>query len=561
MLDIPTENYLAHLNEIIEDQVQPLSNSFRYYAEFLRDTANLIDKGRFTRVIVKLFKEIKKNDDPRGLKIGEMLFALNNAWQPTGHFIIQKTADPKIFIIRFTNAGDFAAAIYSIPNRVHGKLLTMRMWSSTQRIEDIDFTAQDFWISFELRGELVEKGNVAIKVAEKVGKVLTLIGPVNEKGEYQAHVIADLTTALVHQVKIIILDGVDRETIKLRKFFMVIPHGTCRKCWNVDGEHSDEKCRPRIAEYKRNMPKVYVYIEDGEIPGANNQADIAIELEDVARSINHPKEVDSSEKEGPAKTGGSTDNIGIIGGRRYAGLCMNNLSNDEQRRMKGKSIVPEGSNDNQKELKQKKKQENWFRMMSQYTGLGGKKSIVINEPMNDKEEGRNNEWWMVEDNLGVLREGAGHALLQLSRQSELSNQEIESIVCESEEDKLCWSIIEAEAENRTSTDQVMANTEVLAANPIPMEHAQPNEVFLFKNFKTQYDKLDVKFISHLKIICWHVFIIFSNILLLKIYRTRCKIIFTKRSVCMCCFYLLLFLKNGMNSLFPWYNKLFLYGDG
>ncbi|KAI3938105.1 hypothetical protein MKW98_018661 [Papaver atlanticum] len=554
MSEIPTDNYLVHLNEIIEDQVQPLSNSFRYYAEFLRDTANLIDKGRFTRVIVKKFKEIKKHDDPRGLKIGEMLFALNNAWQPTGRLIIQKTADPKIFIIRFTNAWDFPVAIYSIPNRFHGKLLTMLMWSNTQRIEDIDFTAQDFWISFEMRGDLVERGNVAIKVAEKVGKVLTLIGHVNEKGEYQAHVIADLTTALVHQVNIIILDGVDRETIKLKKFFMVIPHGTCRKCWNVDGEHSDEKCRSRIAEYKRNMPKVYVYIEDGEIPGANNQDaevdervenlanaaaglriyeseidrvdfqtrgtkrrriedDISIELEDVTRSINQPKEVDNSEKEGPAKTGGSTDsigsrgemgknkNVGVIGDRRYAGLCMNNLSDDEQRRLKGKSIVPKGSSDSQKELKQKKKQENWFRMLSQYTGLGGKKSIIINEPVDDKEEGRNNEWWMVEDNLGVLREGAGYALLQLSRQSELSNQEIESIACESEEDKLCWSIIEAEAENRTSTDQVMANTEVLAANPIPMEHAQPNEVFLFKNFKTQYDKLDVKFISHLKIIC------------------------------------------------------------
>ncbi|KAI3912170.1 hypothetical protein MKW92_046538, partial [Papaver armeniacum] len=271
MSDIPTENYLAHLNEILDDQTQPLSSSFRYYVEFLRNSANLIDKGRFTRIIVKLFKEIKRGDDPRGMKIGEMLFALNNAWQPTGRIIIQKTADPKIFIIRFTNASDFAAAIYSIPNRVNGKLLTMRMWSSNSRIEDIDFTAQDFWVRFELSGDLVEKGFVAGKVAEKIGKVLTLIGPVNEKGEYQAHVIADLTKALVHQIKIIIMNGEDRETIKLKIFFMVIPHGICRKCWNVDGEHSDEICRVRREKYNKTIPKVYVYEEESENQNINIQ--------------------------------------------------------------------------------------------------------------------------------------------------------------------------------------------------------------------------------------------------------------------------------------------------
>ncbi|KAI3833529.1 hypothetical protein MKW98_024528 [Papaver atlanticum] len=325
MSDIPTENYLAHLNEILHDQTQPLSNSFRYYVEFLRNTANLIDKGRFTRVIVKLFKEIKKGDDPRGLKIGEMLFALNNAWKPTSRLIIQKTSDPKIFIIRFTNASDFAAAIYSIPNRVHGKLLTMRMWSSNSRIEDIDFTAQDFLISFELRGDLVERGFVADKVAEKVGKVLTLIGHVNEKGEYQAHVIAYLTRALVHQVKIIILDGEDRETIKLNIFFMVIPHGTCRKCWNVDGEHSNEICRRRMVEYKKNMPKVYVYMEEGNerVENLTNAAaslriyeseigkidfqnrgtkrrrietDSAIKIEMIVENLNQPKDAGTGKK-------------------------------------------------------------------------------------------------------------------------------------------------------------------------------------------------------------------------------------------------------------------------
>lgn len=58
------------------------------------------------------------------------------------------------------------------------------MWSSETRIEDIDFNSHDFWIKFELRGDLVEKGYVAKQVADKVGRVFTLIGPLNSQGEY-----------------------------------------------------------------------------------------------------------------------------------------------------------------------------------------------------------------------------------------------------------------------------------------------------------------------------------------------------------------------------------------
>ncbi|KAI3945801.1 hypothetical protein MKW98_023075 [Papaver atlanticum] len=176
MSDVPTRNYIAHLTEVLEDQVQPLSTSLRYYVEFLRDASEAIEKRRYPRVIVKLFKEIKKADDPRGLKTGEMAYALNMAWSPTGRIIIRKTADPKIFIIRFSNAADFADAIYSIPNRVHGKLLSMRMFNSDTKVEEVDFIVQDYWVRLNLRGDLVEKGFVAKQVACKIGRVLTLIG-------------------------------------------------------------------------------------------------------------------------------------------------------------------------------------------------------------------------------------------------------------------------------------------------------------------------------------------------------------------------------------------------
>ncbi|KAI3952211.1 hypothetical protein MKW98_005906 [Papaver atlanticum] len=161
MSDVRTNDYLAHLTSFIDDQDNPLSYSFRYYLEFLRFVTIQIEQKKFPRVVVKLFKEIKKNDVPRGLRVGEMSYALNMAWSPTGRIIIKKTADPRVFIIRFSNVGDYAAAIYSITNRVHGKLLTMRHWSGDTKLEDIHFNSQDFWIKLKLIGDLVEKGFVA----------------------------------------------------------------------------------------------------------------------------------------------------------------------------------------------------------------------------------------------------------------------------------------------------------------------------------------------------------------------------------------------------------------
>ncbi|KAI3858087.1 hypothetical protein MKW98_029561, partial [Papaver atlanticum] len=224
MSDIPTENYIAHLTSFLNNEDTPLPPSFRYYIDFLRTSAILIDHRKYARVVVKLFKEIKKKDDSRGLKVGEITFALNIAWAPTGRLIIKKTKDPKVFIIKFSNPSDFAAAIYSIPNRVHGKLLTMRLWSSDTKLEEVDFNSQDYWIKFELRSDLVEKGVVAKQVADKVGLVFNLLGPLNNRGKYKSYVLVDITKALVHQVKVIILKGSDRETIKLKIFYMEIPH-------------------------------------------------------------------------------------------------------------------------------------------------------------------------------------------------------------------------------------------------------------------------------------------------------------------------------------------------
>ncbi|KAI3909768.1 hypothetical protein MKW98_014185 [Papaver atlanticum] len=217
-----------------------------------------------------------------------MAYDLNMSWSPTGRIIIKNTADPRVFIIRFSNAGDFSSAIYSIPNRVQGKLLTMHHWSGDTKIKDIDFNTQDYWIKFDLRSDLVERGYVAEIVAEKVGRVLNLLGPLNSNGEYKAHVLVDITKALVHQIKIIIIEGNDRETIKMKIFFLEIPHGTCRDCWFVDADHSEEKCRARYNDYKINFPKIFVYGEEENrtVEIGNTSQDAAQGNENVAKITN-----------------------------------------------------------------------------------------------------------------------------------------------------------------------------------------------------------------------------------------------------------------------------------
>ncbi|KAI3878175.1 hypothetical protein MKX03_029418, partial [Papaver bracteatum] len=85
--------------KVLEDTVQPLSKSFKYYVEFLRDAAVAIEKRRYPRLIVKLFKEIKEGDDPRGLKTGELTFALNQSWSPNGRIIVRKTAQMQLMLV------------------------------------------------------------------------------------------------------------------------------------------------------------------------------------------------------------------------------------------------------------------------------------------------------------------------------------------------------------------------------------------------------------------------------------------------------------------------------
>ncbi|KAI3892396.1 hypothetical protein MKX03_012614 [Papaver bracteatum] len=135
MSDVPHRNY------ILEDESQSITKYVKKYIEFLRNNAVKIENRRFPRVIVNLFKEIKKGDDPRGLSTRELVHALNLSWKPTGRLIVKKIADPKVFIIIFSNAADFAAAIYSIPNIAQGFLLTMRMWSNEAKVENVDFSA------------------------------------------------------------------------------------------------------------------------------------------------------------------------------------------------------------------------------------------------------------------------------------------------------------------------------------------------------------------------------------------------------------------------------------
>lgn len=79
MYDIPTNNYIAHLTRIIEDQENPLTSLLKSYLEFLRFATRKIQQRKFPRLVVKLFKEIKQGDDPRGLRVGELAYALNMA--------------------------------------------------------------------------------------------------------------------------------------------------------------------------------------------------------------------------------------------------------------------------------------------------------------------------------------------------------------------------------------------------------------------------------------------------------------------------------------------------
>lgn len=51
-----------------------------------------------------------------------------------------------------------------------------------------------------------------------MGLVINLTGPLNKSGEYKAHVLVDIEKSLVHQVKVTILNCMDRETIKLNLY-------------------------------------------------------------------------------------------------------------------------------------------------------------------------------------------------------------------------------------------------------------------------------------------------------------------------------------------------------
>ncbi|KAI3878894.1 hypothetical protein MKX03_003015, partial [Papaver bracteatum] len=144
MSEVPTRNYIFHIISILEDETQTMT----------RNVVVDIENRKFPRVIVKLFKEIKQGGDPRCLKTGELVHAFNLSWKPTGRLVVRKTADPKVFIIRFSNAADFAATIYSIPNKAQGFLLSMRMWNNETKVENVDFYAQDYWVNFILRGDL-----------------------------------------------------------------------------------------------------------------------------------------------------------------------------------------------------------------------------------------------------------------------------------------------------------------------------------------------------------------------------------------------------------------------
>ncbi|KAI3843739.1 hypothetical protein MKX03_018392 [Papaver bracteatum] len=106
MSDVPHRNYIFHLTNILKDESQNITKYVKKYIEFLRNAVVEIENRKFPRVIVKLFKEINKGDDPIGLNTGELVHALNLSWKPTGRLIVKKTAKPRVFIIRFSNVVD-----------------------------------------------------------------------------------------------------------------------------------------------------------------------------------------------------------------------------------------------------------------------------------------------------------------------------------------------------------------------------------------------------------------------------------------------------------------------
>ncbi|KAI3912724.1 hypothetical protein MKW92_047169, partial [Papaver armeniacum] len=254
---------------------ESLNGLIRKHVEFLRLAALMIQEGKFSRVIVKLYKEIKGSDNPRGLRIDEMAFALNRDWSTMGRLIIRKTADPQVFIIRFSQGSDFATAIFSNPNRVHGKFLSMRIYNGDENINKIDFNEQDVYIEFTLKSDLGSKRICCKEGNEKVGYVMSLLGPLSKKGDYTSHVLVDLSKALVHQIKIILLKGRDKETIKLRIFYICIPHGTCREYWYVD--HIGSKCEARIEEYRRHFPRIFINEDEEETLGQPKKQDKSVE--------------------------------------------------------------------------------------------------------------------------------------------------------------------------------------------------------------------------------------------------------------------------------------------
>lgn len=303
---------------------------------------------------------------------------------------------------------------------------------------------------------------------------------------------------------------------------MCIPHSTYRDCWYVD--HIGSKCEARIMEYRRHFPRIFINEEEDENKVQQEKKDGNMEsLVEAATTLRiYESQLDKDEhmargikrrrisvEEGSAEK--------IIVEKRKNKEEDNNTNRERKiitaeelkKAIKEKSHVIDSSNieedaKNQqrypnktkqveitKERMQRQRQEDWFRLLGQFTSISRNRSIVIDEEMEQLNQNIVNDWYMIEqqkecipfevaekiltDESELEKGRKRNELVRMSSNADMSNKEVDDLACMGETDPLSWSMIQHEDNSqRATTEEVFIEQENSAQ--IPMEHLEEAQV-------------------------------------------------------------------------------------
>ncbi|XP_026455460.1 uncharacterized protein LOC113356514 isoform X3 [Papaver somniferum] len=194
-------------------------------------------------------------------------------------------------------------------------------------------------------------------VADKVGEVLAMVGPVDKAGLYKAHVLVDLTAPLRHKIRI---RYEDFETLDVKVYFDSLPHATCRYCWNIN--HNQLTCSDSQLHHRRNIPTVIFEDEENArmiIGGRRVQEDAPSTSAAWETTTQDRGDMDGVAAEVPAQTLNSIDAIEGLYGKAFPHLdALVEIFAEDRANGKGAASLVEELEEIEKEDEQEKEEEN-----------------------------------------------------------------------------------------------------------------------------------------------------------------------------------------------------------